>query len=119
MTRNEGTNNRQSATKTGVQPGNFPLGSEHSRAAARALLSAKAEQPRQTLRILLTASWETIPGKEGTYRMPELDLAKSTCKRTLSQDGTLLEFIGFHGNPHGLNDAELENWIATFPINGR
>ena len=83
------------------------------------MLSAKAEQPRETLRILVTGSWETISEKEGTYRMPELDLAKSTCKRTLGQEGTLMELIHIHGNPEAMNDEELENWIATFPIHRR
>ena len=84
---------------------------------ARAVLSAKVEHPREKLRLVVTGcGWKPIAGKEGAYTLGELDLERSTCKRTLCQDGTLMELVELHGNPDGLNDEELEKWIATFPI---
>jgi hypothetical protein len=58
---NEGPHNGQGATQSGPRPGNFPLGSEKSRAAARVALEAReadSEQPVQLIAILMRAGDE-------------------------------------------------------------
>jgi hypothetical protein len=107
------------ATHSGLRPSDFPLGSMESRAAARAMLSARSEQPQEVLRLVVTGTWEPIPEKNGAWRMPPLDLEKSTCSRTLDSDGTLWEFVKIHGNRDQLTDEALAQWIERFPIERR
>ncbi len=98
--------NAPGATKSELRPGEFPLGSEQSRAAARFLLTARNEAPHETLRIVV--------GRTGPRSLENCD-----CIRTLCQDGTLLEVVGLHGgNLGGLSDEELDEWVARFPVEG-
>jgi hypothetical protein len=46
----------------------------------------------------------------------QLNLATSTCRRTLSVDGSLFEIVRLDGTRHGLSDADFEGFIASFPI---
>jgi len=98
-----------------VAAGARTLGSEKSRAAARAMLLARVEQPREKLRLVVSGlSWKPIPGKVGAWELGPLDLEKSTCSRTLSQDGTLWEVVWLYGSTAGLTDEELDKWIGSF-----
>lgn len=104
------------ATHSGPRPSDFPLGSVESRAAARAVLAAKSEQPREVLRIVSSGSWEPIPGRDDAWRMPALDLGKSTCSRWLNSHGILFEVAKIYGDRDQLTDEALAQWIETFPI---
>jgi hypothetical protein len=48
----------------------------------------------------------------------ELDLANSSCQRTLCADGTVCESITLAASNDCsvVTDAELDDWIAAFPI---
>ncbi len=46
----------------------------------------------------------------------QLNLATSTCRRTLSADGSLFEIVRLDGTRHGLPDADFEGFIASFPV---
>jgi hypothetical protein len=46
-------------------------------------------------------------------------LENATCKRTLSPDGTVMEFVEVFGSNEGpdrVTDEELDRWVASFPI---
>ncbi len=58
----------------------------------------------------ITTSRVTICGVVG-----EVDRAKSTCRRTLS-NGQLHEVIYLAGSPKTMADGELEQFIESFPI---
>jgi len=51
-----------------------------------------------------------------------IDLQTSTCRRTLHRNGFLWEFVelkdaaGELASNEGLSEADLNRWIATFPI---
>ena len=45
-----------------------------------------------------------------------LNLAGSTCRRTLAADGSITELVHLDGCRDGLTDDELERFIQTFPI---
>jgi hypothetical protein len=45
-----------------------------------------------------------------------LDLVRSTCSRKLDSSGHLLELVTLHGSRHDLTDAQLENFVQSFPI---
>jgi hypothetical protein len=45
-----------------------------------------------------------------------LNLAASTCTRTLCPNGVVTEGVTMEGTRQGLSDEELEAFIATFPI---
>jgi hypothetical protein len=76
-----------------------------------------AEHPRKHVRFVVTGtSWTPIPGKHEAWSIGTLDLAKSTCKRTLGSDGILWEWVKIHGDSTELSDEELERWIATHPV---
>jgi hypothetical protein len=47
------------------------------------------------------------------------NLATSTCTRTLGPDGALTEVVHLGGGRDGLNDEDLEKFIASFPIQRR
>ena len=48
-----------------------------------------------------------------------LNLAKSTCTRTVGPEGQLTEVIWLDGNRDGLSDEELERFIGSFPVKRR
>ena len=45
-----------------------------------------------------------------------LDLATSRCERTLGRDGRLTEIVWLSRSPIELSEAELERFVAQFPI---
>ena len=101
---NEGKQKRQAATKWGPQPGNFPLGSEKSRAASRAVLSTREaeSQENQLLVCVLRAG-------------QELALDMDTCIQILRDCGKLpkgqMGLVSFLNVPDGLNADELEKFL--------
>jgi hypothetical protein len=46
----------------------------------------------------------------------QLNLVTSTCRRTLSADGSLIEILRLDGTREGLSDVDLERFIGSFPI---
>jgi hypothetical protein len=46
----------------------------------------------------------------------QLNLATSTCRRTLSVDGALCEMVRLDGSREGLSDADFEKFVESFPI---
>jgi len=58
--------------------------------------------------------WRMMPCPLGR----KAELGKSTCRRFLCADGTVSETIVLAPgeNGHKITDAELEEWIAGFPI---
>ena len=63
-----------------------------------------ARDPRQRLRLTVTNI-----GKQ-------LNLATSTCRRTLGADGSLFEIVRLDGSRDGLSDADFERFIESFPV---
>jgi len=49
----------------------------------------------------------------------QLSLETSTCRRTLSADGSLFEIVRLDGTREGLSDTDFEGFIASFPIQRR
>jgi hypothetical protein len=45
-----------------------------------------------------------------------LNLANSTCRRTLAPNGLLTEIVMLDGSDKGLTDEDLEKFIAGFPV---
>lgn len=45
-----------------------------------------------------------------------LNLAGSTCRRTLGLDGSILDHVHLDGSRDGLTDEELDRFIERFPI---
>ncbi|MGA2186584.1 MAG: hypothetical protein ABSH47_26505 [Bryobacteraceae bacterium] len=46
-------------------------------------------------------------------------LENARCKRTLSPDGTVMEFVELVGSgpgPDSVTEEELDRWVAGFPI---
>lgn len=64
-------------------------------------------QPRDRFRIVL---------QPAGLRKP--DLENSTCRRTLWPNGTVSEMVclGTSSNGRELTDAELDEWVTSFPI---
>jgi len=50
----------------------------------------------------------------GCFGVP--DLASSTCRRTRSSDGQLIEYVRLEGCTDEISEEELETWISSFPI---
>ena len=50
----------------------------------------------------------------GCFGVP--DLATSTCWRTRSSNGQLIEYVRLEGCTDEISEEELERWIANFPI---
>ena len=44
------------------------------------------------------------------------NLANSKCRRTLAPNGLLTEIVELDGGRDGLNDEDLEKFIAGFPV---
>jgi hypothetical protein len=49
-------------------------------------------------------------------REEPLNLATSTCYRSMCPDGTIIEVVQFDGNPRELTDAEMDEFILKHPI---
>ena len=66
------------------------------------------EQRRQASnkRFRLVASASGVP----------LNLANSTCRRTLAPNGSLTETLMLDGSDQGLTDQGLEAFVASFPV---
>ena len=60
--------------------------------------------PRQCLRLVVSAVSR------------ELKLETSTCRRTLTASGCLMEVVTLDGRRDGLNDEELDKFVKSFPI---
>jgi CYTH domain-containing protein len=45
-----------------------------------------------------------------------LNLATSTCRRTIDERGALLEIVELDGSQDGLSMAELEAFVQGFPV---
>ena len=45
-----------------------------------------------------------------------LDLAASTCRRTIGQNGRLTEVVLLNGTSESFSEADLESFVAKFPI---
>jgi hypothetical protein len=106
------------ATNLGPKPGAFPLGSPQSRAAARALLTARAEiAPTERLRILVTPC---IGKVDFSIRSTGVEggrfLRSCSVVRRLGPDGCLSELVHLNGSRHTITDEELEAFINSFPI---
>lgn len=102
--RNEGRPKRQGATKSGPQPGSFPLGSEKSRAAARAVLEAReAVLDEQPLTLVVSRIGH------------EVALDEETCGQILRESGFLkgpgLRLIDLGKIPAGLSAAETQSFL--------
>jgi hypothetical protein len=101
---NEGKQKRQTATKSGPQPGNFPLGSEKSRAAARAALEARAatSDEKQLLLVVMKAG-------------QRLALESDVCIEILRECGRLPKgpcgVVDLGKIPDGLNAADTERFL--------
>jgi hypothetical protein len=65
--------------------------------------SGLASRPR--LRLIVSLPWKR-----------PAELATSTCKRTLQPDYGLTELVRLDGGEDGITDAELEKFIASFPV---
>jgi hypothetical protein len=63
--------------------------------------------------VLLLALWQVL----GTTNIgKQLNLAASTCRRTLGTDGSICEIVRLDGTREGLPDADFEKFIESFPI---
>jgi len=61
-------------------------------------------RPRQCLRLVVFAVAR------------ELKLDTSTCRRTLTASGCLMEVVTLDGRRDGLTDEELEKFVKSFPV---
>jgi len=64
-------------------------------------------RPRVTVRAIIHSPWKG-----------PLNLATSTCRRTLNPGGGITEIVELDGGEDGLSEEELERFIASFPIEG-
>ena len=62
-------------------------------------------KPKSSLRIIVTRA-----GSGAT------NLATSTCTRRLNNNGGLIETVDLDGDDSGISEEELEQFIASFPI---
>ena len=93
------------------KPGNFPIGSLESRAAARALLSAR--QHRGRFRVLITPR---IGRSDSSYA----GLKPEECSRKIWPDGTLFEMVHLTRLTPGdepWTEERIEQYISAHPIN--
>ena len=73
----------------------------------RARLKALEQRRRASnKRFRIVASTSGVP----------LNLANSTCKRTLEANGLLTEIVDLDGSDQGLTDENLERFIAGHPV---
>jgi hypothetical protein len=45
-----------------------------------------------------------------------LNLANSTCRRTLAPNGLMTQIVTLDGSDQGLTDEDLEEFVASFPV---
>ena len=90
------------------RPGDYELGSEESRAAARSMLEATYQ--RNKLRVVV----ECLGRPDLEQRQPHPE-----CQRYLCADGTLMEMVLFAQSRGGFSSAELEPVISRIPIDGK
>jgi hypothetical protein len=64
-------------------------------------------KPKSSLRIIVTR------GESGTA-----NLATLTCTRRLNNTGGLIEIVDLDGDDSGISEEELDQFIASFPIEG-
>ena len=62
-------------------------------------LSGKLE----TLRLVVSIPWKTTPGI-------------STCRRSLTTPGSVIELVNLYGPGCNFSDEELDRFVAGFPI---
>ena len=67
-------------------------------------LEQKRSDARQRFRVVVCAIGRS------------LNLANSTCKRTLAEDGLLTEVVRLDGSRDDLTDEELDRFVASFPL---
>jgi hypothetical protein len=70
-------------------------------------------KPRRILRETRTV--KSLPAPTAC-RISTSFLLGSTCRRTLSADGSLTEVVRLDGARGGLTDEEMEKFVETFPI---
>jgi hypothetical protein len=46
----------------------------------------------------------------------DLNLETSTCRRTLTENGCLIEVVRLDGIRDGLSDEALDRFVASFPV---
>ena len=93
------------------KPGDFPLGSPESRAAARALLNARQEQ-RGRFRVLITPH---IGRSDSGYA----GLKPEECLRKIWPNGTLFEMVHLTRLTPGdepWTEERIEQYISAHPI---
>ena len=61
-------------------------------------------KPKSNLRIIVTRAGSGA------------NLATSTCTRRLNNTGGLIEIVDLDGDDSGISEEELEQFIASFPI---
>jgi hypothetical protein len=59
--------------------------------------------PETALRVIVNIPWETNP---------EI----STCRRTLTTPGSVVEMVELHGQDCQMSEEELDRFVAGFPI---
>jgi hypothetical protein len=101
---NKGRPMAQAATDSGPKPGDFPLGSEKSRAAARAMLAAREEAFDDTQVFVVSRMDRTLA------------LGVDDCLQILRESGHLRSGEGFAlvplcDIPDGLNAVELKRFL--------
>jgi hypothetical protein len=57
----------------------------------------------EVLRLVVSIPWKTTPGI-------------STCRRTLTTAGSVIELVNLHGADCNFRDEELDRFLAGFPI---
>jgi hypothetical protein len=62
-------------------------------------------KPRVGFRLIISLPWKG-----------PLNLATSTCQRTLNPEGAITEIVDLDGDGGRLSEEELERFIAGFPI---
>lgn len=63
--------------------------------------------PRVGVRVIVSRPWGG-----------PLNLAASTCRRTLNPGGAITEVVDLDGDGNDLSEEELEKFVASFPIEG-
>jgi hypothetical protein len=119
---NKGLTNQAGDTLPGLRPEQFPLGSEKSRAAARALLMRRSDQVRSRIRAVIETVGAPIepPTFDGSVEEPAEGLSGDSerlpkCSRRLGRDGMLIEIL--EGSGFGeMTEEELTQFVEQFPI---
>ncbi len=64
-----------------------------------------SDQPRVAVRLLISYPWKGA-----------LNLAESTCRRMLTEVGSVIETVTLEGDAAGISKEELDRFVAGFPI---